>query len=198
MQILSRRSLLLAAVDRRRPLVISVRVLFDRGAHDGRGLTEAERHQFYRFQETARREFAHSGLRFDLEFVEAYLRTQSYSEIPDQFLAVGRINVFVSDTLRLDVDSQRSGGSSAGPRKSLPGVAGSRCYLTFLGLREASTTTLVHEYAHHFTRDTAGKASTHGNYWADLRNDYWLWRQRRGTWIEEFRAGAGLPWAQEA
>ena len=54
----------------------------------------------------------------------------------------------------------------------------------------------MHEYAHHFTLDTAGKSTVKGNFWADLRNDYWLWRQRRGTAIAEFRACAGAEWAR--
>ena len=178
------------------PLLVRVRVLFDAGAHDGRGLTAQERQQFHAHQQRAQREFAGSALRFEVETVEgAFLRTQTYSEIPDQFLSPVRINVFVSDTLRLDADSQRTGGSSIGPRPSRPGVAGSRFYKTFLGLREASGGTLAHEYAHHFVRDTVESPSTKSNFWADFRNDYWLWRQRNGRAIPEFRACAGLPWA---
>ncbi|MBY0505535.1 MAG: hypothetical protein K2X03_16600 [Bryobacteraceae bacterium] len=168
-------------------LTIQVQVLFDQGAHNGRGLGATERARFWRMQEQARREFGVSGLRFDVRVTEgAYLRTQTYSEIPSQFLVRGRLHLFVTETLRLDVDSQRTGGSSSG------GPA----YKIFLGLRQAVDTTLSHEYAHHFTRDTARRPTLSGNFWADSRNDYWLWRQRHGVAIPEFRACAGLPWAR--
>ena len=134
------------------PLVVRVHVMFDQGAHEGRGLSASERAQFGRYQENARREFAVSGLLFDVCTIEgAYLRTQGYSEIPGQFLALGRINVFVSNTLRYDVDRDRTGGASQGPYPSRPGLPGNRVYKTFLGLREAGENTLAHEYAHHFT-----------------------------------------------
>jgi hypothetical protein len=32
------------------------------------------------------------------------------------------------------------------------------------------------------------------NSWADLRNDYWLWRQRHGVPVPQFRACAGSEW----
>jgi len=179
------------------PIVVSVRVLFDAGARSGRGLVANDCGKFLHHQEVARREFAASGIHFQVEYISgAYLRTQGYSEIPDQFLALGRINVFVSDTLRLDVDSQRTGGASVGPWPSRPGVSGNRFYKTFFGLREAGGNTLGHEYAHHLARDTTESPSTTGNLWADFRNDYWLWRQRRGAAIEGFRVCADLPWAK--
>jgi hypothetical protein len=181
-----------AAATAQQSLLIHVQVLFDQGAQAGRGLSEAQRAKFWRLQETARREYAVSGIRFDVQVTEgAYLRTQTYSQIPDQFLVPRRINLFVSDTLRYDADSQRTGGSSIGPQP------GSRFYRTFLGLREAGEDTLLHEYAHHFTLDTRQSPSTKGNFWADLRNDYWLWRQRHGVAVAEFRACAGSDWVSQ-
>lgn len=195
---LSRRQLLFVAAMPPRPLIVRVQVLLDQGAHSGKGLTDVERATFHRYQERARHEYEVSGIHFDVRITDgAYLRTETYSEVPDPFLAPDRINLFITETLRLDVDSQRTGGSSAGPRPSARGVAG-RFYKTFLGLREAGEGTLIHEYAHHFTLDTGTNASTRGNYWADLRNDYWLWRQRRGTEIAEFRACASAPWVRNS
>jgi hypothetical protein len=171
------------------PIVIRVRALFDQGAHSGKGLGDAERSAFERYQERARREYAVSGIFFDLEQWEgAYLRTQGYSDIPEKFLVRNRINVFVTETLGYDVDRDRTGGCSIGPRPGGPGTAGDPFYKTFLGLREAGPTTLVHEYAHHFTLDTARNPTAAGNFWADLRNDYWLWRQRHGVPVMGFRA----------
>ncbi len=181
-----------------KPLLVSVNAMFDQGAHGGKGLSASERQKFAACQERARREYAVSGIRFDVRITEgAYLRTQTYSEIPEQFLVKGRINVFVTETLRLDVDNNRTGGASIGPWRSAPGRVGSRFYKTFLGVREAVEGTLAHEYAHHFTLDTDGRSSTKGNVWADLRNDYWLWRQRSGVVILEFRACAKSEWALE-
>ena len=136
----------------------------------------------------ARREYAASGIRFDLRMVEgAYLRTQGYSEIPSNFLAGKMINLFVTDTLGYDIDRDRTGGCSMGPRPPAPKIGGDRYFKTFLGLREASEATLEHEYAHHFTLDTLERPTAAANLWADLRNDYWLWRQRHGVPILEFR-----------
>lgn len=178
------------------PLLIRVQVLFDQGAHQGRGLDASERSRFSRLQENARREYAVSGIRFDVQTSEgAWLRTQGYSIIPDQFLVRARINLFVTDSLRMDVDTQRTGGSSVGPQPSRPGLAGSKFYKIFLGLRDAGETTLAHEYAHHFTLDTRQDATSRSNHWADLRNDYWLWRQRHGVPISAFRVCAGAEWA---
>src|SRR5580700_9122316 len=86
-----------------RPIVIRLHVLLDQGAHSGKGLADAEVSKFQRYQEEARREFATSGILFDVHFVEgAYLRTQGYSVIPDKFLARGVINLFVTDRLGYD------------------------------------------------------------------------------------------------
>ncbi|MGA2738253.1 MAG: hypothetical protein ABSG65_12500 [Bryobacteraceae bacterium] len=181
------------------PLVISVQAMFDRGAHSGKGLSEAERFKFRRLQEQARREYANSGIRFDVRALEgAYLRQQGYSEIPEKFLARGTINLFVTDTLGYDIDRDRTGGCSMGPRPPSRRSGGDPFYKTFLGLREARDTTLPHEYAHHFTLDTQRNPTAAGNLWADLRNDYWLWLQRHGVRIAEFRACAKSEWAREA
>jgi len=178
--------------------MVTVQVLFDRGAHSGRGLTDREIAKFKAYQEKARREYATSGIHFDVHVLEggAYLREQGYSEIPDKFLTPAMINLFVTETLGYDIDRDRTGGCSMGPRPPSRRSGGDPSYKTFLGLREARDTTLPHEYAHHFTLDTRHRPTAAGNLWADLRNDYWLWRQRHGTPIAEFRECAGLPWAR--
>jgi hypothetical protein len=157
----------------------------------------AEIAKFQAYQDQARREYAVSGILFDLQFVDgAYLREQGYSEIPDKFLARGAINLFVTETLHYDIDVDRTGGCSMGPRPPHPPYDGDPYFKTFLGLREARSSTLPHEYAHHFTLDTQHKPGLAGNFWADLRNDYWLWRQRHGVAIPEFRACARSEWAR--
>ena len=177
-------------------LVISVHVMFDQGAHSGQGLGEKERSKFQAFQQKAASEYATSGIQFELAFLEgAYSRKQGYSEIPDKFLTLGKINLFVTDTLGYDSDRSRTGGSSIGPRPSGPGLKGNRFYITFLGLNEASESTLAHEYAHHFALDTRNSRSISGNFWSDLRNDFWLWRQRHGVPIPGFRACSDSEWA---
>jgi hypothetical protein len=182
-----------------KPIAIGVRVLFDQGAHANHGLTESERNAFARFQEQARGHFSISGLLFSVQFVEgAYLRKQGYSEIPDRFLARRCINLFVTDSLAYDIDRDRTGGCSIGPRPRGPRSAPDPFYKTFLGLRQARETTLEHEYAHHFTLDSARNPSASGNVWADLRNDYWLWLQRRGIAISGFRACANSEFAVPA
>ncbi len=178
-------------------IVISVSVMLDRGAHSAKGLGESEIAKFKQYQEKARREYAASGILFDVRYVEgAYLRTQGYSEIPEKFLARNTINLFVTDTLGYDIDRDRTGGCSTGPRPRGPRSAPDPFYKTFLGLRDARDTTLAHEYAHHFTLDTRRNPTMTGNLWADLRNDYWLWRQRHGTPILQFRACAHSEWAK--
>lgn len=200
---ISRRSLLLAAgggILGAAPLPeiwISVNVMFDRGAHNIKGLSGAEIDLFHRYQEKAQREYATSGLAFDLHFTDgAFLRTQGYSVIPDRFLLPNMINVFVTDTLGYDIDRDRTGGCSIGPRPRAPRVSPDPFYKTFLGLHDARDTTLPHEYAHHFTLDTLNRPTIAGNLWCDLRNDYWLWRQRHGVAIAQFRACVHSPWAQ--
>ena len=138
-----------------KPIVISVSVMLDRGAHSARGLAENEIAKFKQYQEKARREYATSGILFDVRFVDgAFLRTQGYSQIPEKFLARKTINLFVTDTLGYDIDRDRTGGCSTGPRPRGPRSAPDPFYKTFLGLRDAHDTTLAHEYAHHFTLDT--------------------------------------------
>jgi hypothetical protein len=180
-----------------KPIIVCVNVLLDGWAHSGKGLNADELSTFRRDQESARREFAISGILFDLHFVEeAYLRTQGYSEIPEKFLQPKMINLFVTSTLGYDIDKDRTGGCSIGPRPRRPGFAGDRYYKTFLGLKDASETTLAHEYAHHFSLDTRRNPTMMRNSWADLRNNYWLWQQRRGTPIPQFRACATSEWAK--
>lgn len=180
------------------PIAVHVRVLFDRGAHGGKGLDEKEVALFRRYQERARAEFSASGLQFAVEEYQAHLRQQGYSEIPDQFLSAARINLFVTDVLAYDIDRHRTGGVSIGPYPRGTRYPGNRFYKTFLGLAHASEVTLLHEYAHHFAGDTRELPGPAGNFWSDLRNDFWLWRQRRGASMEGFRACAGLPWALAA
>ncbi len=180
-----------------RIIVAGVQVMFDRGAHGGRGLDGGEIALFRAWQEQARREFAASGIHFELHPLEgAYLRQQGYSVIPRKFLAAAMINLFVTATLGYDIDKDRTGGCSMGPRPPSRQSGGRPFYITFLGLHDARDTTLPHEYAHHFTLDTRRNTSAEGNFWADLRNDYWLWRQRHGAAIPAFRACAGAPWAR--
>ncbi len=191
MRTLPRRAFLVAGVGCSRPRValqvitVQVQLLFDLGAHDRTGLTPAETSRLLRHQQTAALEFSGSGIRFDLRTVGgAYLRKQGYSQIPDRFLARDRINLFVTDSLGYDIDRDRTGGCSIGPPY----------YKIFLGLRDAGESTLLHEYAHHFTGDTRANPTAAGNLWSDLRNDYWIRRQRAGAAIEGFRACLGAPW----
>jgi hypothetical protein len=174
-----------------KPIVVTVNVLLDGWAHAGKGLNAAERSTFKRYQESASREFAVSGIFFELHVVDgAYLRTQGYSEIPERFLQPKMINLFVTSALGYDIDKDRTGGCSIGPRPRRPGFAGDPFYKTFLGLNDAGDTTLAHEYAHHFSLDTRRNPAMMRNSWADLRNNYWLWQQRRGIPIPQFRACA--------
>jgi hypothetical protein len=178
-------------------IVISVNLMFDHGAHSGKGLGEAETALFKRYQEKTRLEYATSGIFFDVGVTEgAYLRQQGYSEIPEKFLMLKAINLFVTDALGYDIDRDRTGGQSIGPRPRRPGFAPDPYYKIFLGLRDASEKALAHEYAHHFTLDTRRQPTVLGNSWADLRNDYWLWRQRHGVPILQFRACANSEWAK--
>ena len=122
-----------------RPIVISVQAMFDKGAHSGKGLGEGELSKFRNYQEKARREYATSGIRFDIRVLEGgYLRQQGYSEIPPKFLAPGTINLFVTDTLGYDIDRDRTGGCSIGPRPPSRRSGGDPFYKTFLGLRDAT------------------------------------------------------------
>jgi len=180
------------------PIVISVNALLDQGAHSGKGLGEGEIAAFRRYQERARREYAVSGILFDFRVIEgAYLRTQGYSEIPNKFLERKAINLFVTDALAYDIDRDRTGGSSIGPRPRGKGSAPDPSYKIFLGLRDAGETTLRHEYAHHFTLDTLKNPTVANNLWADFRNEYWLWRQSHGVPILQFRACVHMEWAEE-
>jgi hypothetical protein len=180
-----------------KPIVISVNLLLDHGAHSGEGLSEGEVDLFKRYQENARREYATSGIFFDVkETPGAYLRQQGYSEIPDKFLVPKTINVFVTTSLGYDIDRDRTGGCSTGPRPRRPGFAPDPFYKVFLGLWDAGEKVLPHEYAHHFTLDTLRQSTVLRNSWADLRNDYWLWRQRHGVPIPQFRACATSEWAK--
>jgi hypothetical protein len=183
--------------ERPRPIAISVNVMFDRGAHSGRGLADTEISRFKAFQDKAGRNYGVSGIHFDLRMTDgAYLRQQGYSELPEKFLTRAAINLFVTGTLGYDIDRDRTGGCSMGPRPLSRQSGGDPFYKTFLGLREAGDTTLEHEYAHHFSLDTRKRPTAAGNFWADLRNDYWIWLQRHGVSIMAFRACAGSPWAK--
>ncbi|HEV8041138.1 MAG TPA: hypothetical protein VGP62_19855 [Bryobacteraceae bacterium] len=184
-------------VESLKPIVISVNLMFDHGAHSGKGLAEGELALFKRYQEKARREYAISGIFFEVSVTEgAYLRQQGYSEIPEKFLAPKMINLFVTDALGYDIDRDRTGGQSIGPRPRRPGIAPDPYYKIFLGLRDAGEKVLPHEYAHHFALDTRRQPTVMRNSWADLRNDYWLWRQRHGIPIVDFRACANSEWAR--
>ncbi|MFN7993260.1 MAG: hypothetical protein U0Q18_06650 [Bryobacteraceae bacterium] len=183
--------------DRLPPVVVSVNVMFDRGAHNAKGLTPVEIALFHRHQERARREFGTSGITFDLHLQDgAFLREQGYSDIPSKFLAQRMINLFVTTSLGYDIDRDRTGGCSMGPIPPSRKSGGDPFYKTFVGLREAGENTLQHEYAHHFTLDTLRHPTAVRNFWADFRNDYLLWLQRRGEPVAEFRACAHSEWAR--
>lgn len=179
-------------------VLVKVNVMFDQGAHAGKGLNPAELAAFQSQQQTCNREYAASGIRFDLQFTEgAYLRRQGNSVIPEKFLVKDRINLFVTESLGYDVDRHRTGGSSIGPHPQSGIYPADPYFKTFLGLREAIAKTLAHEYAHHFTLDTSHNAVGAANLWADLRNDYWLWRQQQhGAPIAGFRACANSIWVK--
>lgn len=177
-------------------LRIRVNVLLDQAANDAQGLNERQRGRFTELQNVSAREYSTSGITFDLMYTPgAFVRTQGYSEIPDRFLRLDAINLFVTESLAYDVDRERTGGVSIGPRPRFGTTPADPFFKTFLGMREAKLTTLPHEYAHHLMLDTAKSPTAHGNLWADLRNDYYLWRQRRGVAIPEFRGCLGAPWA---
>jgi hypothetical protein len=186
-----------AGTERAPRIVISINLMFDRGAHETKGLAPAEIARFWQFQERAAREYAVSGISFELRQTEgAFLRKQGYSDIPDRFLAQRAINLFVTDALGYDIDRDRTGGSSTGPRPRSRASYADPFFKTFLGLNDARPATLPHEYAHHLTLDTQRAPTLFGNVWADVRNDYWLWRQRSGVPIPGFRACAHSVWAR--
>jgi hypothetical protein len=115
------------------PIVVEVNALMDQGAHSGKGLSSLDRLRFQRLQEAAAREFAISGIRFNVHLVEgAFLRTQGYSDIPDKFLSRGVINLLVTEKLAYDIDRYRTGGCSIGPRPRTPGSPPDPFYKTFL------------------------------------------------------------------
>ena len=199
---LLRRDFLLAAAgllsgQSLKPLVISVNLLFDEAAHSGKGLRPEEIALFQRYQEKARREFATSGILFDVRMPEgAFLRQQGYTVIPEKFLTLKAINLLVTESLGYDIDKDRTGGCSTGPRPRRRDFAPDPFYKIFLGLKDANDKALPHEYAHHFTLDTRRQPTVLKNSWADLRNDYWLWRQRHGVPIPQFRACADSEWVK--
>jgi hypothetical protein len=179
------------------PITVSINVLLDEALNSGKGLRPPEIARFNAFEQKAQRDFAVSGIFFELHVTPgAFLRTQGYSDIPEIFLARRMINLFVTETLGYDIDRDRTGGCSIGPRPRGPHSAPDPYYKIFLGLRDARENTFEHEYAHHFTLDTQRNPTAAGNFWADLRNDYWLWRQRNGVPITAFRACAHSEWAR--
>ena len=181
-----------------RRLVISVNAMFDRSAHSGKGLGSGEvslfkylsrkngprirnQRSLLRRSRIGRRLSAAARILGDPGSVSGAENDQTYS---------------VTDALGYDIDRDRTGGSSMGPRPRTRQSAPSPFYKIYLGLKDARDTTLPHEYAHHFTLDTQRTASVAGNLWADLRNDYWLWRQRHGVPVVEFRRCANSEWAR--
>lgn len=182
---------------RTRLLTVRVNVMFDQAANSNKGLEPAEIALFRSYQAHAASEFAISGIRFDVHYTEgAYLRDGGFADIPERFLSRGMINLFVTQSLRYDIDRNRTGGTSMGPRAHVAGIAADPFYKSFLGLKEAHATTLPHEYAHHFVLDTQRSSTVAGNFWADIRNDYWLWRQRHGVAIPEFQLCLNSDWAK--
>lgn len=179
------------------PILVRLSILYDAAAHNNTGLSGVERQRFEQLLKRARAEYAVSSLLLRENYVEgAFLRTQGYSEIPERFLTPATINIFVSSSLAYDVDRNRTGGASIGPHGRAPQTSENRFYKTFIGLREASDGTLAHELAHHFTLDTRRNPTPAANLFADLKIDWWLWRQRHGNPIPEFRACANLEWAR--
>jgi hypothetical protein len=180
-----------------RPILVSVNVMMDQGAHSGKGLTNRERTKFQLYQERAIREYGVSGIHFQIRVVEgAYHREEDGADIPEKFLTRGMINVFVTSSLGYDIDRERTGGCSIGPHRRVGRFPPDPYYKTFLGVNDAGEGTLCHEYAHHFTLDTRRGSSWAGNFWADFRNDYWLWEQRHGRVIPAFRDCVNSEWAR--
>jgi hypothetical protein len=171
--------------------------MMDQGAHAGKGLTNRERTKFQVYQERAIREYGVSGIHFQIRVTEgAYHREEDGADIPEKFLTRGMINVFVTSSLSYDIDRERTGGCSIGPHRRVGRFPPDPYYKTFLGVNDAGEGTLCHEYAHHFTLDTRRGSSWAGNFWADFRNDYWLWEQRHGTAIPAFRNCVNSEWAR--
>lgn len=178
-----------------RAIRVRVNVLLDQGVNEAKGLSESQRARFLELQTVAAGEYSTSGILFDVTYTPgAFVRTQSDTQIPERFLKLDAINLFVTASLGA-IDRERTGGLSIGPRPRYGTTPADPFYKTFVGLREAKLTTLPHEYAHHLMLDTAKSATLHGNVWSDLRNDYYLWRQRQGVAIPEFRGCVGAPWA---
>src|ERR1700754_3257039 len=72
-----------------KPLIVGVNLLFDQAAHSGKGLRPEEVALFQGYQEKARREFATSGIFFDVRITEgAFVRQQGYTVIPEKFLTL--------------------------------------------------------------------------------------------------------------
>jgi hypothetical protein len=176
-----------------------VQPLFDQAANGRTGLTEQQQAAFHRRQQSASREYAASGITFELRPAQpAFLREQGHSIIPDRFLSAGAINVFVTDALGYDIDRHRTGGVSIGPHPQRSNKPANRHFIVFLGLRDAGEHTLAHEYAHHFLLDTQRQATAARNFWSDLHIDWLLWRQRRGASIQAFLACRNSPFARPA
>jgi hypothetical protein len=160
-------------------------------------LTAGQQDAFHRRQQSASREFAASGIAFELRTPRpAFLRQQGHSIIPDRFLAPGAINVFVTYVLGYDIDRHRTGGVSLGPHPQRSNKPANPHFIVFLGLRDAGRHTLAHEYAHHFLLDTQRQATSARNFWSDLRIDWLLWRQRGGASIHAFLACRNSPFAR--
>ena len=127
-------------------VIVTVQAMFDQGAHSGKGLGEAERSKFQAYQEKARRSMppAESSSRYTRSkaLICGSKDTRKSFEIPG---AGARINLFVTDTLGYDIDRDRTGGCSMGPRPPSRRSGGDPFYKSFLGLRDAHDTTLPHE-----------------------------------------------------
>jgi len=99
------------------------------GAHPEKVCGESELAAFKRYQEKARREYAISGILFDFHVVEgAYLRTQDTQRSLRSFLAPKMINLLSPIRFGYDIDRDRTGGCSIGPRPRRPGFAGDLFY----------------------------------------------------------------------
>jgi hypothetical protein len=138
-----------------RPLVITVQAMFDQGAHSGKGLKVKP--NFPSSGTFRKRRAANTPPVESASMFACWKGLICGSKATRKSLRNswrGAINLFVTDTLGYDIDRDRTGGCSMGPRPPSRRSGGDPFYKTFLGLRDARDTTLAHEYAHHFTLDT--------------------------------------------
>jgi len=171
-----------------KPLTVQVKFILDSSANKSRGLTHHDLTKLSAQRETARRNFARSALHFAETFTNGRydVPKDGPSPLPLLYLATNCINVVVTDTLGYDIDRHRNGGASAGP----PSTKGPY-YITFLGMRDSSGSTLEHEYGHHLSGDTDRRPpAPPRDTWYDLKVDFrLLWQANAGP-VTQFREHA--------